>query len=111
MLMLVMRTSYLTSQQSRQLLNTFCPAISEKETNRAGTLLHMATLDPLDYWQDVLPVLEPSVQSDIHELVRTVGIMDLANPTNRHAAPFPQHTKCCNQYECTGTLFYVLRIL
>ena len=84
MLVLVTSTSYLTSDQSRQLLHTFRPTISEQETNRAGTLLHMVALDPLDYWRDILPGLEASVQSDMHELIRTAGILDLGNPTNRH---------------------------
>lgn len=85
MLVLVMSTSYLTAKQSQKLLQTFCPAVSEQETNRAGTLLHMAAVDPLDYWRDLLPLLEKSVQSDMHELARTVGVLDLGNPTNRHA--------------------------
>lgn len=85
MLSLVMSTSYLTSQQSLQLLHTFCPHVSEQETNRAGSLLHMAAVDPLDYWQDILPRLEASVQDDAHDLARIVGKLDLGNPTNRHA--------------------------
>ena len=87
MLVLVMSTGYLTSEQSRQLLRTFCPAVSEQEANRAATLLHMGALDPLDYWQDLLPTLEASVRSDVHELARTAGVLDLGNPTNRHGTP------------------------
>jgi hypothetical protein len=111
MLVLVMSSGYLNSRQSLQLLSTFCPSISEKETNRAGTLLHMAAVDPLDYWQDVLPVLESSVQSETYELARIAGRLDIANPTNRHAATFPKPKSCCDQLECMKTAFEVKTIV
>lgn len=105
MLVMVLSTSYLTSQQSYKLLNTFRPAVSEQEAKRAGILLHMAALDPLDYWQDVLPVLEATVQRDVHELARTAGKLNLANATNRHAQlPCPATMQNLFQHCCCHTI-------
>lgn len=83
MLMLVCSTSYVTTAQARRLLATFCPKVSQQELNRAAMLLHTALPDPLDYWPDLLPLQEPSVQADMLELARTAGVLDLGNPTNR----------------------------
>jgi hypothetical protein len=86
MLALVASTSYVTTGQAQQLLRTFNPKVSQQEADRAGMLLHMAAIDPLDYWPDVLPHLEPSVQAHMLGLARTSGVLDLANPTNLCAA-------------------------
>lgn len=90
MVALVLSDSHVSPPQAERLLAVFNPKISEQEADRAGVLLCAALTDPLDYWLDVLPLLQPHARADMLTVVALIGRLDLGNPTGR-CAPRPRH--------------------
>lgn len=87
MVALVLASSYVSPRQAERLLAVFNPKVSEQEVNRAGVMLAAAVADPLDYWLEVLPLLQPPARADMLAAVALIGRLDLGNPTGRCALP------------------------
>lgn len=83
MMAVVLPSCYVSPQQAARLLLVFNPKVSEQEVNRAGIMLGAAVTDPLDYWLDVLPLLQPSARADMLTTAALAGRLDLGNPTGR----------------------------
>nr|CAG9553000.1 UM005_0337.1 [Ulva compressa] len=84
MVALVLAGSCVSPKQAQRLLGIFNPKVSEQEVDRAAVMLGAALADPLDYWLDVLPLLQPSARSDMLNAVTLMGRLDLGNPTGRY---------------------------
>lgn len=92
MVALVLSDSHVSPPQAARLLAVFNPKVSEQEVDRAGVLLCAAVADPLDYWLDVLPLLQPHMRADLLAAVAPVGRLDLGNPSGRCCPPPPART-------------------
>lgn len=89
MVALVLSDSHVSPPQAERLLAVFNPKVSEQEGDRAGALLCAAVTDPLDFWLDVLPLLQPTARADMLAVAALMGRLDLGNPTGRCARPPP----------------------
>ena len=82
---MICERNLLTSRSAALLLRRFDASVSSTEAERAAEMLAMACADPLDFWIDVLPVVNMRLQLNITRTLSHFKAFNVTNATGKCA--------------------------